>query len=107
MEFKALLPDPSKNQQGVLWHYTQDKKTILGIWANNAEWKLLNGFDTTQSKLQGRRLTVATLPAIKLTTESKINGSVAYLGLYIDYLNLVADYLKFTYVTYGVFLRYS
>ena len=69
----------------------------MGIWTRNAGWKLLKGFDTTQSKLQGLQLTVATLPAMKITTKSKINGSAIYSGLYIDYLNLLADDLNFTY----------
>ena len=30
LEFKVLLPDPSKNQQAVLWQYTQGQKNDFG-----------------------------------------------------------------------------
>ena len=50
-----------------------------------------------QTQLHGYDLTIATLPAMMLSTRQEINGSLVYSGLYIDYLNFLATDLNFTY----------
>ena len=95
INYKVLSHHPLRNNQVVLWQYIQGQRSVAGIWTHYGRWKILN--TNTAMELQGQRLKVALLPAFKVSSRLEINGTVVYSGLYIDYLNLLADNLNFTY----------
>ena len=48
--------------------------------------------------MNGRQLKVATLPGYQFSVRHVLNGTVVYSGLYITYLDILAQTLKFAYV---------
>ena len=97
--YKILSHHPLRNNQVVLWQYIHGQRSVAGIWTQNVRWSLLNKNGARKINLQGQRLKVALLPAYKVSSRLEINGSVVYSGLYIDYLNILADNLNFTFST--------
>ena len=99
VDYEMLLLHPFKVNKTVLWHIEEGRWTIRGIWSANIGWSSPSEPSLPSVTMNGRQLKVATLPGFQFSVRHVFNGTIVYSGIYITYLNILAQALNFTYIT--------
>lgn len=99
VDYEMLLLHPSKVNKTVLWHTEDGRLTIRGMWSAPTRWSFTSKPSLPSVTMNGRQLKVATLPGFQFSVRHVFNGTIVYSGIYITYLNILAQILNFTYIT--------
>ena len=95
---KFLLLHPSDVNETVLWHIRNARWTIGGMWSSHMGWNFPSKDSISSVTMNNRQLKVATLPGFQFSVRHVVNGTVIYSGLYINYLDILAQTLNFTFI---------
>ena len=97
IDYEVLLLHYFNKQKAVLRNHHSGQEEIVGVWSLYRGWRLIKKEKVRSLTLKGKQLKVATLPALQFNQRQEINGTVVYSGLYISYLQLLAESIDFTY----------
>ena len=99
VNYEMLLLHPYEANKTVLWHIHDRRWRIKGTWSGPTRWTFPSKSSIPALTLNGRQLIVATLPGFQFSVRHVLNGTVVYSGIYINYLDILAQILNFTYIT--------
>ena len=83
VDYEMQLLHPAEVNKTILWQNKDGRWTIGGTWSASTGWSFPSKPSIPSVTMNGRQLTVATLPGYQFSVRHVINGTVVYSGLYI------------------------